>query len=71
MWKHRVEFRALPLGHNLYLNIVIYLTNPIAAFEKMPLWAKPGGVIVLQEYDFRAWDTHLWSQEGADDQDTL
>ncbi len=37
---------------------MLHLKDPIATLRKMLRWTKPGGVVVVQEYDFRTWDTN-------------
>ncbi len=36
--------------------LLIHLWDPIAVLQKMYDWTKPGGHIVVQEYDFRTWE---------------
>jgi ubiquinone/menaquinone biosynthesis C-methylase UbiE len=40
--------------------VIIHLRNPIAMLQKMYAWTKPGGYIVVQDYDTSAWDIHPW-----------
>ncbi|MEM7127839.1 MAG: methyltransferase domain-containing protein [Chloroflexota bacterium] len=37
---------------------LIHLDDPVAALRKMMRWTKPGGVVVVQDFDFRAWGTY-------------
>jgi len=37
---------------------ILQLKDPIAILRKMLRWTKPGGVVVVQEYDFRTWDPY-------------
>ena len=36
--------------------LLIHLKEPEAFLRKMMSWTKPGGVVVVQEYDFESWD---------------
>lgn len=37
---------------------LIHLKDPIATLQKMMRWAKPGGVVIVQEYDMLSWSTY-------------
>ena len=37
---------------------LFHLKEPVAFLRKMMRWTKPGGIIVVQEYDFESWDTY-------------
>ncbi|MEM7127856.1 MAG: methyltransferase domain-containing protein [Chloroflexota bacterium] len=37
---------------------LIHLKDPVAALRKMMRWTKPEGVVVVQDFDFRTWDTY-------------
>ena len=37
---------------------LIHLKDQIAALRKMLHWTKPGGVVVIQEYESRTWDVY-------------
>ena len=45
---------------------LIHLKDPVAALRKMRRWTKPGGVIVVQDFDFRTWDTYPKHQAAAE-----
>ena len=45
---------------------LLHLKDPIATLGKMFRWTKPGGVIVVQEYDFRTWDTYPAHEANAE-----
>ena len=36
--------------------VLIHLDDPIATLRKMYDWTRPGGLILVQEFDFRTWD---------------
>ena len=38
--------------------VLIHLGDPLAAVKKIYSWTKPGGYIVVQEYDFISWEVY-------------
>ncbi len=38
--------------------VLMHLRDPVAVLRKMNAWTKPGGYIVVQEYDFHSWGIH-------------
>lgn len=38
--------------------VLIHLEDAIATLRKMYSWTKPGGLILVQEFDFRTWDIY-------------
>jgi len=38
--------------------VLMHLRDPIAVLRKMYAWTKPGGYVVVQEYDFHSWGIH-------------
>ncbi len=38
--------------------VLIHLRDPLAAMKKVYNWIKPGGYIIVQEYDFPAWEVY-------------
>jgi ubiquinone/menaquinone biosynthesis C-methylase UbiE len=37
---------------------LIHLKDPVATLQKMMRWTKPGGVVIVQEYDMVSWSTY-------------
>ncbi|MGD0613661.1 MAG: methyltransferase domain-containing protein [Anaerolineales bacterium] len=37
---------------------LFHLKEPVAFLRKMMKWTKPGGIIVVQEYDFESWEAY-------------
>jgi len=37
---------------------LFHLKEPVAFLRKMMRWTKPGGIIVVQEYDFESWEAY-------------
>lgn len=37
---------------------LIHMRDPVKVLRKMQHWTKPGGVIVVQDFDLRTWDTY-------------
>lgn len=38
--------------------VFVHLRDPLAVLRKMYAWTKPGGVMIIQEYDFRTLDIY-------------
>jgi ubiquinone/menaquinone biosynthesis C-methylase UbiE len=38
--------------------LITHLPDPLAMLRKMFAWTRPGGYIVVQDYDARTWDLH-------------
>ncbi|MEM7116017.1 MAG: class I SAM-dependent methyltransferase [Chloroflexota bacterium] len=37
---------------------LIHMKDPAAELRKMAQWTKPGGIVVVQDFDLRTWDTY-------------
>jgi ubiquinone/menaquinone biosynthesis C-methylase UbiE len=46
--------------------LLFHLKEPVAFLRKMMRWTKPGGTIVVQEYDFESWEAYPKLDEMAE-----
>jgi ubiquinone/menaquinone biosynthesis C-methylase UbiE len=46
--------------------LLFHLKEPVAFLRKMMKWTKPGGTIVIQEYDFQSWEAYPKLAEMAE-----
>lgn len=47
-----------PFDVTFFRFVLIHLKNPLTAVKKVFNWTKPGGYIVVQEYDFSCWEVY-------------
>jgi ubiquinone/menaquinone biosynthesis C-methylase UbiE len=52
------EIGGQPFDVSFARIVLMHIDDPVAVLRKMYAWTKPGGYVVVQEYDFSSWSVY-------------